>query len=194
MLDTHLEIKKIYDNEESDHIFKELDKIPTRYRLEYKRFGKPAVVPRGQTAYTTDDTIYYNYGNIAGGSPNVSVMNDFLLKICNDVNKSLNTNFNTILLNKYKNGLDGIGLHKDNMNGWVKDTGFATIAFGNERDFHIKEDESNILTTVLHKRGEVIHFKHPLNLHFRHGIPKRKRINDCRISLTFREIFTKKKM
>ena len=43
-------------------------------------------------------------------------------------------------------------------------------------------------TTFAHEPGVIIYMPHPMNDHFTHGIPTRKRVSECRISLTFREI------
>ena len=183
-----LEIKQIYDSDMAKELFEKLNQIDTRYRTEYIRFGKPAVVPRGQAAYTLTPDIHYNYGRIAAGTPEVRVMDGFMKEITADVNKALGSNFNTILLNKYIDGSDCIGAHSDNENGWAPGTGFATLSFGAERDFVIKKKDTGESTTILHHAGLCIHMKHPMNQHYTHAVPKRKKCLSTRISLTFREI------
>ena len=108
-----------------------------------------------------------------------------------NINKVFNTNFNTILMNVYKNGLDNISLHKDKEVGWVKNTGFLTLSFGAERDFQIKEVKTNKINTILHKNGMGILMDYPMNDFYLHGVPVRKKVKDTRISLTFREIEVK---
>ena len=44
------------------------------------------------------------------------------ISLLRKVNSVLGTNFNTILLNKYKNGDDCIGFHKDRETGWAPNT------------------------------------------------------------------------
>ena len=53
-----------------------------------------------------------------------------LKEITKKVNEVLGTNFNTILLNKYKDGNDCIGFHRDRETGWAAGSGFATLSFG----------------------------------------------------------------
>ena len=93
-----------------------------------------------------------------------------------------------ILLNKYKDGEDCIGWHRDRETGWVEETGFATLCFGAERDFQVKHEASGEVRTISHKDGHVLHMPYPMNHHYLHSVPKRKKVRDCRISLTFREI------
>ena len=115
-------------------------------------------------------------------------MSDKLRDITQRTNEVLKSNFNTILLNKYKDGEDCIGFHRDREAGWAEGTGFATLAFGAKRDFQIRNDETKETTTIEHRPGYAIHMPYPMNQHNTHCVPKRKRVKDCRISLTFREI------
>ena len=129
------------DPEERNEIFEYLDGLEVEYHKEYKRFNKIVKVPRGQASYTLNEDIHYDY-KVSGGSPPNTVMTDRLKEITAAVNAALGTNFNTILLNKYKDGDDCIGYHRDRETGWREGTGFATLAFGAERDFLVKHEAS----------------------------------------------------
>ena len=175
------------DPGERNEIFEYLDGLEVEYHKEYKRFNKIVKVPRGQASYTLNEDIHYDY-KVSGGSPPNTVMTDRLKEITAAVNAALGTNFNTILLNKYKDGDDCIGYHRDRETGWREGTGFATLAFGAERDFLVKHEASGEVTSVPHKDGCAIHMPSPMNQEYFHCVPKRKRVKDCRISLTYREI------
>ena len=175
------------DPEERNEIFEYLDGLEVEYHREYKRFNKIVKVPRGQASYTLNEDIHYDY-KVSGGSPPNTVMTDRLKEITAAVNAALGTNFNTILLNKYKDGDDCIGYHRDRETGWREGTGFATLAFGAERDFLVKHEASGEVTSVPHKDGCAIQMPSPMNQEYFHCVPKRKRVKDCRISLTYREI------
>ena len=178
--------KKIYDEDECLELFEFLDQIEVEYRKPYMRFGKIVHVPRGQASFTFSPDIHYDY-KVSGGSPPNMVMCEKLKEITKKVNSFLGTNFNTILLNKYKNGEDCIGFHKDRENGWAEGSGFATLAFGAERDFQVKNLDTQVTTTYLHKNGHALYMPFPMNQENLHGVPTRKKVKDCRISLTFRE-------
>lgn len=180
---------KVYDEKESKKLFDVLDKLEVEYHKKYIRYNKEFKVPRGQASFTYDESVHYNYP-AAGGSPPNYIMCDELRNITEKVNKILSTNFNTILLNKYMNGDDCIGFHRDNQIGWAPGSGFATLAFGVARDFQIKCDSTKVLTTILHEAGHVIYMPDPMNATHTHSVPKRKGVHECRISLTFREITT----
>eukprot|EP01044_Picomonas_judraskeda_P033051 COSAG03_NODE_13059_length_518_cov_1.085919_2_plen_71_part_00 len=53
---------------------------------------------------------------------------------------------------------------------------------------HSKPVQAASCHLTTHEPGVAIYMPHPMNDHFTHGIPERKRVDECRISLTFREI------
>lgn len=178
------------DASEREALFSYLSSLEIEYHKHYKRFNQIVKVPRGQASFTLSDDIHYDYksNKVSAGSPPNTVMCETLKSITARVNAALKTNFNTILMNVYKDGEDCIGYHRDREANWAKGTGFATLAFGAERDFQVKHEASGEVTNVLHKDGHVLHMPHPMNSEYLHGVPKRKKVKDCRISLTFREI------
>ena len=189
-----LVIQQLYNVEEANEIFEYLKTLNFEYHKPYTRYNKTVKVPRGQASFTLDDTIHYNYGRIAGGSPPNIVMTNKLKEITYKVNNALGSNYNTILMNVYKDGKDSIGGHKDNENGWKPNTGFATLSFGCERYFMIEEEETKKRERILHKNGMIIEMPYPMNHHYLHSIPacSNKKADKWRISLTFREIIDKK--
>lgn len=182
-----MEYIEIFNQEQSEDIFQFLLGKEYEYHKPYKRFGKMAKVPRGQASYTLNESIHYDYG-VSGGSPVNEIMCDKLKSITKTVNSKLQTNYNTILMNVYKDGKDCIGAHKDKETGWVENTGFATLAFGAVRKFNIVSDVNEILTQIPHKSGWIINMPCPLNHTNTHAVPSQPRVKTQRISLTFREI------
>jgi alkylated DNA repair dioxygenase AlkB len=185
--------KQIYTPEEAEEIFKFLETKTFEYHKQYKRYNKIVKVPRGQASYTLDESIHYNYGSTAGGSPPNEIMCDRLKEITRKTNEALGSNYNTILMNVYKDGKDAIGGHKDNENGWAKETGFATLSFGCERPFMIEKIDTKERKRILHKNGMVIEMPYPMNHYYYHSVPScsPKIATRWRISLTFREIVPK---
>ena len=178
--------KQVYDLDETAEIYDHLMELPIEFR-QYKRYNKLVNVPRGQLAFTLTPEVHYDYGRTAGGTPSVLVMDEVLAKITHKVNGALNSNYNTVLLNYYRDGNDYISAHKDNTNGWKPNTGFATLAFGATRDFVLKSDTGEVVKHA-HTSGSVIELPHPMNNTWTHAVPKRKGVKTGRISLTFREI------
>ena len=185
-------VKQIFNDLESDEIYKYLETKEFQYHKPYKRYNKIVKVPRGQMSFTMDSSIHYDYGKVAGGSPPNELMDEKLLAVTGLVNKALGTSFNTILMNVYKDGKDSIGAHADKENGWAPGSGFATLSFGTERNFVIIENSTGEKTKILHKKGMVIEMPWPMNMHYEHAVPpagvNKSGVEQWRISLTFREI------
>jgi len=182
-------VKRIFTEEESKEILEFLKEKAYVYHAPYKRYNKMVKVPRGQASFTLNENIHYNYGRIAGGSPPNEIMCDRLKEITQRVNMVMGRNYNTILMNVYKNNKDCFAAHQDNENGWVKGTGFATLAFGCERPFVICEIATKNREKIIHKSGEMIELPYPMNSFFTHQVPPcSKAVDEWRISLTFREI------
>ena len=183
-------VKRIFTEEESKEILEFLKEKAYVYHTPYKRYNKMVKVPRGQASFTLNENIHYNYGRIAGGSPPNEVMCDRLKEITQKVNTVMERNYNTILMNVYKNNKDCFATHQDNENGWVKGTGFGTLAFGCERPFVIREIASKNREKIMHKSGEMIELPYPMNSYYTHQVPSYSKAlgDEWRISLTFREI------
>ena len=120
-------VKLIFTEEESKEILEFLKEKAYVYHRPYKRYNKMVKVPRGQASFTLNENIHYNYGRIAGGSSPNEIMCDRLKEITQRVNMVMGRNYNTILMNVYKNNKDCFAAHQDNEIG--------TLAFGCERPF-----------------------------------------------------------
>jgi hypothetical protein len=144
-------VKRIFTEEDSKEILEFLKEKAYVYHTPYKIYNKMVKVPRGQASFTLNENIHYNYGRIAGGSPPNEIMCDRLKEITHKVNTVMGRNYNTILMNVYKNNKDCFAAHQDNENGWVKGTGFGTLAVGCERPFVIREIASKNREKIMHK-------------------------------------------
>ena len=183
-------VKRLFTEEESEDIFDFLKSKTFVYHRPYKRYNKIVKVPRGQASFTLNENIHYDYGKIAGGSPPNEIMCERLKEITGRVNKAMGRNYNTILMNVYKDNKDAIGFHQDSENGWVKDSGFATLAFGCERPFVIEQIATGERQKIIHKSGEIVELPYPMNTYYKHSVPacSKAMASEWRISLTFREI------
>ena len=107
-------VKRVFTEEESKEILEFLKEKAYVYHTPYKRYNKMVKVPRGQASFTLNENIHYNYGRIAGGSPPNEIMCDRLKEITQRVNMVMGRNYNTILMNVYKNNKDCFAAHQDN--------------------------------------------------------------------------------
>tara|TARA_Y100000766_G_scaffold250689_1_gene233852 strand:- start:203 stop:586 length:384 start_codon:yes stop_codon:yes gene_type:complete len=111
-------------------------------------------------------------------------------KISNQVTKFSGHPFNSVLLNRYRDGSDKIGWHSDNEKCLGEIINIATISLGAERHLLTKRPGDKKSVELELEHGSLLLMKHPFQHKWLHCIPPRKHQNDERISLTFRTIVT----
>lgn len=116
-------------------------------------------------------------------------LDSFLQEILDDVNYYLETSFNGILVNVYRNGEHYLSAHSDNERGLDKNRKMvAGISYGAVRTFRIRESKSRkIVLDLQPKPGTLIIMEGEFQREFLHEIPQQKKVKEERISLTFRK-------
>merc|ERR1712059_31754 len=106
--------------------------------------------------------------------------------------KEAGVTYNFVLINRYKDGLDKMGDHKDDEKELDPQVPIASLSLGAERGFVFKhQDRQNLQMPVVKlnlKPGMLLLMKPPTNKFWYHGLPARKSCSSPRISLTFRKI------
>ena len=191
-------------------------------------FGKKHKIARKQTAIGDEGTSYKFSGNDVPSKPWSEL--PLIKEIKNKIQQQLSTTenddddnkneenkedvgsiFNFCLINRYNDGKDKVGFHKDDERDLVDNSSIVGVSFGATRDIIFKhqdlvsnskknkhndnEDNSNQIKTVKIslKNGSLIVMRHPTNSFWYHSIPKRANINRVRISLTYRNMIPRKK-
>ncbi len=150
-----------------------------------KLFGKTIPQPR-LTAWMGDQGKAYTYSGI---TMYPSPWTDELLTIKNDIEQFSQANFNSALLNYYRDGSDSVGWHQDNEKQLGKNPTIGSVSLGTPRIFrmqHVKDKQSKLsihLTpgSVLLMQGKTQHY-------WRHCVPKQKNCAQARINITFRKV------
>ena len=108
----------------------------------------------------------------------------------NFINKKFNSDFNGILINKYKDGNDYISDHSDNEKE-ISDKGVISISYGAVRKFRIRDKHSKkIIMDIPTESYQIMQMHGNFQNEFLHGIPIEKKVKESRISFTFRKHFT----
>ena len=160
-----------------------------------KVFGKVHNLPRKQAGYG-DEGVEYVYSGITLSAKSWTPI---LKKLRDDVSKAANCEFNFVLINRYKDGLDKMGEHRDDEKELDPLASIASLTFGSERDFYFKHvdhkrgNKSEPVVTVKLEDGMLLLMRPPTNKFWYHALPVRKKCKDFRINLTFRKIVKKKK-
>ena len=96
--------------------------------------------------------------------------------------------FNHVLLNRYRNGRDNMGMHADDEPELGPDPVVATLSLGATRRMTLvpsrpRDGERRSLELPA---GSLLVMRGACQRRFRHGIPREPRVTDERVSLTFR--------
>lgn len=153
-----------------------------------KLFGKEILEPR-LTVFFSNPGILYTYSKRAlEGKPWPKEIS----QIKKSIEKVSGNDFNTCLINRYRNGTDNMGWHSDNEKELGPFPVIASLSLGETRDFQIKSKvDSKQKLQIKLNNGDLLIMKAGFQEKFLHQIPKRKRIDNERINLTFRKVLEK---
>jgi alkylated DNA repair dioxygenase AlkB len=100
--------------------------------------------------------------------------------------------FNHVLLNRYRDGADSIGLHADDEPELGRDPIVATLSLGARRRFVLKPRRARLgpSHSLDVDHGSLLVMGGTCQRHFVHGVPRQSGAVGERISLTFRRLFT----
>lgn len=114
-------------------------------------------------------------------------MTPALKLLLSTVNTLYNSDYNGILVNKYKSGYDYISAHSDNETN-LDDTGVVAISWGATRKFRIRNKQTKkIVKDFSLESGKMLQMGGNFQKEFTHEVPVEKKIMEERISFTFRK-------
>lgn len=150
-------------------------------------YGKLHKLKRQHVAYGDPGLIYTFSGIKAETQP----WTPLLLSIRDAVQKACNSNFNFVLINRYKDGNASLGLHRDNEADLDPLAAIASVSLGAERDFiFTTKQKGGVIFSQELQNGSLLVMYPPTNHFYYHSLPVRKAVKNPRINLTFRAIKT----
>ena len=113
-----------------------------------------------------------------------------IIEIRDQMQALSHTDFNSVLLNYYRNGQDSVAWHADDEPELGANPIIASISLGAERTFQLrhKRDKSRGRYRMLLRNGSVLIMGKTLQNNWLHQLPKEKDLQSPRINLTFRKI------
>ncbi|XP_066146927.1 DNA oxidative demethylase ALKBH2-like [Euwallacea fornicatus] len=177
-------------------LMEELEKTIHYYTgdlTKVKIFGKWHQIPRQQVAYGDQGLKYTFSGTTIAAKPWLPV----LTAIKELVEKVSNQSYNFVLINRYRNGNDHIGEHRDDEKELNKHTPIASLSLGQERTFVLKHRDARLKGKLYRKiasvkiqleHGSLLLMNYPTNEYWYHSLPQRRNCPGVRINLTFRKI------
>ena len=97
--------------------------------------------------------------------------------------------YNSVLLNYYRDGADGMGMHSDDEPELGPAPAIASISFGATRNFILRHKVTKETVSLPLGDGSLLFMGGVLQAHWLHGINKTSRPIAARLNLTFRKIF-----
>ncbi len=152
--------------------------------------GKKIAVPRLQ-CWMGDSQSHYGYSGIRlTPQPWSFEVDQIRLRI----SKLAGVEFNSVLLNLYRDGNDSVAWHADDEPELGPDPVIASVSFGCERTFQLKAKNAPPAKFGKHeivlRNGSLVVMKNGLQNNWLHQIPKVKHSIGERINLTFRTIIS----
>lgn len=149
-------------------------------------WGKTYPQPR-LTAWHGDSGIIYTYSGIRlEAHPWTATLRDLKHR----VETSIGADFNSVLLNYYRNERDSMGLHSDDEPELGRQPIIASLSLGAERTLILKHKHRNDLSPVRLKlaSGSLLLMRGETQHCWKHGIEKMKQPCGPRVNLTFRKV------
>src|SRR5262249_19707288 len=106
------------------------------------------------------------------------------------VSAAAGVDLNHVLVNRYRDGRDSMGLHADDEKELGDDPVVATLSLGAQRRFVLlpqKKTAGSRMELAL-EHGSLLVMGGSCQRHYRHGIPRQPEVTHERISLTFRRL------
>jgi alkylated DNA repair dioxygenase AlkB len=149
-------------------------------------FGKRMAQPR-LTAWYGDADAHYRY---SGLPLTPHPWTKLLLQLRHRVENVTRAQYNSVLLNLYRDGNDSMGWHSDDEPELGGEPVIASLSFGQPRLFQLKPKKRDGSKTVRIElaSGSLLVMRGQTQRNFLHAVPKSSRIHAPRINLTFRMI------
>ena len=97
--------------------------------------------------------------------------------------------YNSVLLNLYRDGRDGMGWHADDEPELGREPAIASVSFGASRRFKLRHRRSrSAASTVDLAHGDLLLMAGATQHHYVHAVPKTARPVGERVNLTFRRL------
>ena len=183
--DTHLlYIPRFLSSTEADDWFTFLKKKVNFQSGEIKLFGKTYIKPRLEAFYAENELTYSYSGKQMKTEPLFTELKELKKRI----ESTSNLEFNSVLINLYRDGMDSNGWHADDEKELGEDPCISSLSLGAERFFELKHNQNKKKIKLKLEHGSLLCMMQGSQKYWKHQLPKDKAINESRINLTFRKI------
>jgi alkylated DNA repair dioxygenase AlkB len=147
-----------------------------------KMFGKACLEPR-LSLWIGDANTAYRY---SGEWRKPMAWPSFLIPLKLAVQQKSGHQFNSVLLNYYRDGRDYMGWHSDNEKQLGKHPVIASLSLGHARRFLFRNKSKDQQHEYLLEHGDLLVMNGLCQDQWQHSLPKALRVKQPRINFTFR--------
>lgn len=109
-----------------------------------------------------------------------------VLELKRRVEAASRARFNSVLLNRYRNGFDSMGWHADDEPELGAEPVIASLSLGATRVFDLRHNETGVTHAYRLTNGSLLVMRGRTQHAWRHRVPKEPAVRGERINLTFR--------
>lgn len=148
-------------------------------------FGRPVKTPR-LTCWIGDPGATYTYSGLANRPlPWTPVLTGLRARL----EERLQAPFNSVLLNLYRDGRDSMGWHADDEPELGPEPLIASVSLGATRTFRLRHRTLGLPSVDLElEHGSLLVMRGTTQRDWHHCVPKRLRVDQPRLNLTFRYV------
>ncbi len=173
-----------YPEEQADRFFSALlDQIDWRQERLFI-YGRWRDVPR-LMAWYGDAGAHYRY---SGVDHDPLPWLPMLSRLKRDLEQQCQHSFNSMMANLYRHGQDSMGCHADNEKELGQNPVIASLSLGETRLLRFRHGQSGQKQDVELNNGDLLVMAGATQHHWRHELPKTRKVKKARINLTFRNI------
>lgn len=151
-------------------------------------WGKTYLQPRLVSWYGEAGLTYSYSGMTLSPEP----WTPLILHIKERIESAIESTFNSVLLNYYRDNRDSMGMHSDDESELGEQPVIGSVSLGEERIFNLKHKFRKDLKPVklVLPSGSLLVMKGDSQHNWKHGIRKESKLCGPRVNLTFRRIIT----
>lgn len=178
--------KGFYPQQQADVLLAQLTAEIHWQQENIKMYGKVHAVPRLSAWYGEAGKTYTYSGITAHAQP----WTPLLLDIKQRLEAVSGIVFNSVLLNRYRSGADGVAWHSDDEPELGQRPVIGSLSLGETRDFDLrhKTRQPACKHRIALGHGDYLLMAGATQQHWQHQVPKSKKVLGERLNLTFRVI------
>lgn len=180
----YLFLPNFFTKLESDKYFQILKNDILWKQESMNIYGKQVMFPRLTAWYGDDDKPY----SFSGITLNPHSWTKELSQIKNKIEPIAKTQFNSVLLNRYRDGNDSISWHTDAEKELGINPIIASVNFGATRKFQLRHTKTKEKIEIELTHGSLLIMQGELQHYWQHQVPKTAQKVNERFNLTFRVI------